>query len=659
MQTQAHAQQEHGPVLKLIVATAVIILIAVSVYFIVSGSNVGHAATNATVVNSAVKAQQTQLQHVSAELNRSMNGNYLIEYSVSFPVASSGSLGSYLSNTTLDVEKLGNLSKLAVDIPDLLTLGVYSNPSTKYQISCTQFSPLFSAVSAGVLCSAVLPQNSTTSILTNRKFFDAINATLNKNLVFVGNQSVLGRPCQEYSININASEGAAIGTNILTAADSSSSAFVGGGLFGGGNITARGDAYRVGFCIDSAEGYLSKVNVSVSNYSAILNRNITNQIISLEATSYSRSPNASDFEIPASFAQLNLTCISNNKLEFSFLSLVDSKNTTIKILNLTVYNSTSLLYGEKNLTLSTGTQSLQAYQVYNVTGNVSNLYAFESPRACVDGECQTAASDTGLLACYSYVAQTAYNTTTAVANESQSTTVQPGAIDDTLWYMTGTDPEGYTNIGVNIKPYYNTFSANQSYYYALDLQSFENATTGAYAGLQTNGIINGKAVGKMLIFSVWNATGGVSAPGGTGQTFSGEGTGYSERVPYDWQGGHSYRLDIYLKNTSGYENMWGASVTDISTGQTQQIGWIYVPVSYGNLTSPITFQEMYKNYPAATCYGISPSEVSFTNMSADSGEYKAAYWEPYYVENITGCSNYLWVQNTAGGYISAAGVNKT
>jgi hypothetical protein len=230
--------------------------------------------------------------------------------------------------------------------------------------------------------------------------------------------------------------------------------------------------------------------------------------------------------------------------------------------------------------------------------------------------------------------------------------------EDTYWNLNTQNPSGYTSMEVDVKPYFNSYSANQAYYYALDVWNFENTTNGTYAGLQTNGIINGQTVGKMLIFSLWGADNGISVPGGTGQTFSGEGSGYSERLPYNWTGGNTYLLKIYLTNKTPQGNLWAASVTDLNTSRSQMIGEIYAPLSYGNLSGlPVTFDELYINNPQTTCNAITPSEVAFTNAGADNGMYVSESWNHYVVANVpTGCYNYMWIQNITNGYISAVGV---
>ncbi len=229
-----------------------------------------------------------------------------------------------------------------------------------------------------------------------------------------------------------------------------------------------------------------------------------------------------------------------------------------------------------------------------------------------------------------------------------------GGIDDTYYNIHSS--KGFTDVEVNITPWENSFNSNQAYFYALDLFTTASGNpTFAYAGLQTNGQINGSEVGKMLIFSVFGATKGISVLGGTGEPFGSEGTGYSERIPYNWMGGHKYKLEIFLYGATSGNNVWGALVTDLNTKATQLIGFIYLPTVNGSIYSAATFHELYVNSPAATCATIEPSVVAFTNLTANNGAVRATSWDNV-VEQVSGCSNYIWTINASSGYLSAAGV---
>ncbi len=296
-----------------------------------------------------------------------------------------------------------------------------------------------------------------------------------------------------------------------------------------------------------------------------------------------------------------------------------------------------------------GIAALLAITVYLAAGVVWNPNAPVTINGSYNTPTPSAASPAT-----SSTTSTSSNATTAVS--PYGVVPVQGSAEDTSWSINS--PHGYNSLEVEIRPYYNAFSGNQSYYYSMTAGFVHGGANGTYAGLQTDGIINGSAVGKMLLFSVWGATNGISVPGGSGVAFGGEGVGYSERLPYDWQGNNTYLLRIYYKNSTQGSNLWGASLTDMDTNQTRQIGWIYVPISYGNLTDPGTFHELYANNNDAGCNLLSPSEVSFTNMTGGYGRFPATSWDNYHDANVSGCSNYLWLQNLTDGYISAFGVER-
>ena len=237
--------------------------------------------------------------------------------------------------------------------------------------------------------------------------------------------------------------------------------------------------------------------------------------------------------------------------------------------------------------------------------------------------------------------------------------VQPGHLEDTQWNLQ--DHSGYKELGLDIKPYINDFSTHQAYFYGTQVwfSSYTGNDLGvAYAGLQTNGYSAGQYIGKMLIFSVWDVNSGIAAPGGTGAPFGGEGTGYSVHMPYNWQGGHTYHMHFYIsKNATTGNRLWAVSVTDLSTGVVQQIGQVYVPVSYGFIYGPVTFHEMYISDTPTSCNAISPSEVSFSNMTANGGAYKATSWSHYYQQYPMNCGSYLWSKYLGNGYVTAVGVH--
>ncbi|MCA9773474.1 MAG: DUF3472 domain-containing protein [Myxococcales bacterium] len=146
---------------------------------------------------------------------------------------------------------------------------------------------------------------------------------------------------------------------------------------------------------------------------------------------------------------------------------------------------------------------------------------------------------------------------------------------------------------------------------------------GGYIGLQTSGNIGGVPVGKMALVSIWQALGGLAgSPGSVCQTFGGEGTGWSCRIPYDWQEGRTYRLRLWeycCAETPGAAEWWTGSVTDLTTGVETILGRIQVPGGWDWIdgVNSGTWVEYYGSVP--TCDDIPYSVGRFDTMRANAG----------------------------------------
>jgi hypothetical protein len=228
-----------------------------------------------------------------------------------------------------------------------------------------------------------------------------------------------------------------------------------------------------------------------------------------------------------------------------------------------------------------------------------------------------------------------------------------GHYDDTSWSGLN-DISGYSNISVDITPQV-WASGNDGYYYSNNAVFTNN--TNIYGGLQTNGFDGSRWIGKMAIFSIWDVSSGIAEPSGTGTPFGGEGTGYSVRIPFNWQTGTSYRFNMYIEQDSSSGNrLWAASVTNLSNGSVSRIGRIYAPVNFGKIHNPVTFHERYSANPN-NCNEILPSQVSFTNMTANNGSVRSTGWDHYVVKSIPECPGIVWLSEEATGYTS--GINTT
>jgi hypothetical protein len=128
-----------------------------------------------------------------------------------------------------------------------------------------------------------------------------------------------------------------------------------------------------------------------------------------------------------------------------------------------------------------------------------------------------------------------------------------------------------------------------SYFWAQQF-FFENTTQGGYLGLQSNGIISGAAIGKMAIFSIWDATEATPGPGASCEPFGGEGIGYSCRLQFPWRENVTYALTL----SEAQPAWWSVHLHDPSTGDDLLLGTIHAPDAWGRVRPPTAgFAEYY------------------------------------------------------------------
>lgn len=140
---------------------------------------------------------------------------------------------------------------------------------------------------------------------------------------------------------------------------------------------------------------------------------------------------------------------------------------------------------------------------------------------------------------------------------------------------------------------------------------------GGYLGLQTKGNRADGSLGKMAIFSIWDAL-EAAGPGTT--RFGGEGEGWSCRIPYMWEAGRAYGLKVSAVG-GGW---WEAKVRDEATGVVSQIGGIRVPEHWRNLDSWSVMWTEYYGSPLDRCSDLEYSSVVFGTPLANDGETKPA-----------------------------------
>jgi hypothetical protein len=178
--------------------------------------------------------------------------------------------------------------------------------------------------------------------------------------------------------------------------------------------------------------------------------------------------------------------------------------------------------------------------------------------------------------------------------------------------------QGFSNFDVLLT--IDVDSSIQSSYYWAHQFAFKNGD-GGYIGLQTNGYMQDAWVGKMAIFSIWDALEAEPGPGASCERFTGEGEGWSCRKKYNWVEGHTYCLRIEAYGIDEQENeWWGAWIIDTSTYEEIFLGRIKVPASWQRLDN---YSAVWVEYygKVINCNSIPYAEARFEQPTANDGIY--------------------------------------
>ncbi len=150
------------------------------------------------------------------------------------------------------------------------------------------------------------------------------------------------------------------------------------------------------------------------------------------------------------------------------------------------------------------------------------------------------------------------------------------------------------------------------YSYWAQNWTWTNADFGGYIGLQTDGVRFNNTTGDTAIFSLWNAN-GVAGP--SCGKFSGEGEGYSCRLPFSIASDRLYRLRVWRLQADSYGQWWGGWVKDESTGREYFIGRIRVGRTYTRMAPPMNFGEYFG--PRVSCDRVPVSIAYWTQPAAN------------------------------------------
>ena len=147
---------------------------------------------------------------------------------------------------------------------------------------------------------------------------------------------------------------------------------------------------------------------------------------------------------------------------------------------------------------------------------------------------------------------------------------------------------------------------SSSYFWAQ--QFFTDRDHGGYFGLQTGGVINNRNVGKIAIFSLWNAVDAEAGPRSRAERFGGEGVGWSVRMPFQWVQGVSYRFRLEKDGPQ----WWRLLLLDPAAG-THDIGRIKLPVDAPLQPVFAAFTEVFRAAPS--CEAVPAARTVFSDLT--------------------------------------------
>lgn len=179
---------------------------------------------------------------------------------------------------------------------------------------------------------------------------------------------------------------------------------------------------------------------------------------------------------------------------------------------------------------------------------------------------------------------------------------------------------------------------------------------GGYAGIQTHlttcnpGCVD---YGHGFIFSVWGATGGTPAAGGT--LVSGTENGrafYSIHFPFAWVAGHNYDITVGRSGT-GLTDVT-ATITDKTVPAAYPLGTLTVPSGWGGFLNQVNdLTEEYSPNSYASCTDISPSRATWLGTATHMTPSYPHYFvyptsSSTSIQTGTGCSNSAVIDTGTG-----------
>lgn len=170
-----------------------------------------------------------------------------------------------------------------------------------------------------------------------------------------------------------------------------------------------------------------------------------------------------------------------------------------------------------------------------------------------------------------------------------------GETSPTLYWNSPVEKQSFSRISQEVVP----SNITRSLFWATVWWWDGPAPNGAYAGFQTADYdLQGNLPG-LAIFSIWDATDAVAAPGAWCGPFGNEGEGLHCLAPLTVVANHRYRTVIETDHIANGKQWWRAYVSDVTVEATVQLGTIEAANAY-MATMPASFLEYYG--PKVKCW---------------------------------------------------------
>lgn len=139
--------------------------------------------------------------------------------------------------------------------------------------------------------------------------------------------------------------------------------------------------------------------------------------------------------------------------------------------------------------------------------------------------------------------------------------------------------------------------------------------------------------------------------------YTGE-SGTSCILSYTVTQGHTYRLQVTNEGQDAQGINWLGQVTDLTTGQTTTIATINIAANWGNLSASSSVWTEWFGASPSSCSALPYDNITFSNFTANNGQYASPSSTSDILQTGTGCSGYSQiVDNSYNSFTQIMGID--